>query len=65
VRPDALDYYLEITGLTEDEFYTVMAEHRHEKLPPLERPQADPGWQLTVSDAPAPAPAPTTPAPTR
>jgi len=27
-RPPALDYYLEITGLTEDEFEAVMAEHR-------------------------------------
>jgi N-acetyl sugar amidotransferase len=50
VRPDALDYYLEITGLSEDEFYTVMAEHRHEKLPPLERPQADPGFQVTLAE---------------
>lgn len=27
-RPAALDYYLQITGLTEDEFNVVMAEHR-------------------------------------
>jgi N-acetyl sugar amidotransferase len=65
VRPDALDYYLEITGLTEDEFYTVMAEHRHDKLPPLERPQADPGFQVTLAETPVPSFAPTTPIPIR
>jgi len=27
-RPPALDFYLGLTGFTEDEFYTVMAEHR-------------------------------------
>jgi N-acetyl sugar amidotransferase len=28
-RPDALDYYLEITGYTEDEFNVIMREHRN------------------------------------
>ncbi len=28
-RPDALDYYLEITGLTEEEFHDVMRHHRN------------------------------------
>ncbi|MGZ8337285.1 MAG: N-acetyl sugar amidotransferase [Allosphingosinicella sp.] len=28
-RPAALDYYLEITGFTEEEFESVLAEHRH------------------------------------
>lgn len=27
-RPDALDFYLEITGFTEEEFHEVMADHR-------------------------------------
>jgi len=27
-RPDALDYYLEITGYTEEEFNSILAEHR-------------------------------------
>ncbi|MDD1667141.1 MAG: N-acetyl sugar amidotransferase [Methanomicrobiales archaeon] len=31
-RPDALDYYLEITGMTEDEFYRVMEKHRLPEL---------------------------------
>lgn len=31
-RPPALDYYLGITGMTEDEFMETMARHRHEKL---------------------------------
>ena len=28
-RPDALDYYLEITGYSEDEFNAIMREHRN------------------------------------
>ena len=36
-RP-ALDYYLEITGLTEREFYEAMAEQRDPRLPELELP---------------------------
>lgn len=28
-RPDALDYYLQITGYTEEEFEAVMLKHRH------------------------------------
>jgi hypothetical protein len=35
-RPDILDYYLEITGLTEDEFYATMGRHRDERLPPMD-----------------------------
>ena len=31
-RPEILDYYLDITGLTEDEFYSIMAKHRHPLL---------------------------------
>jgi N-acetyl sugar amidotransferase len=27
-RPDALDYYLKITGYTEEEFYAIMSRHR-------------------------------------
>lgn len=28
VRPEALDYYLSSTGMSEDEFYEIMAKHR-------------------------------------
>ena len=31
-RPEVLDYYLEVTGMTEAEFYAVMDALRHEKL---------------------------------
>lgn len=31
-RPEALDYYLKITGMTEEEFYTTLAKHRQPKL---------------------------------
>ncbi|WP_338847002.1 N-acetyl sugar amidotransferase [Massilia sp. W12] len=32
VRPAALDYYLSITGLSEQEFYETMEQHRHKAL---------------------------------
>lgn len=32
VRPEALDYFLEITGLSEDEFFRIMEEVRLERL---------------------------------
>jgi len=32
VRPEALDYYLEITGLSEKEFYEAMEQHRLPQL---------------------------------
>lgn len=31
-RPEALDYYLKITGMTEEEFYATLAQHRQPKL---------------------------------
>lgn len=31
-RPEALDYYLEITGMTEEEFYETLEQHRQAKL---------------------------------
>ncbi|MCC6276222.1 MAG: N-acetyl sugar amidotransferase, partial [Leptospiraceae bacterium] len=37
-RPEALDYYLKITGLTEEEFYKVMDEKRLKELKNLEMP---------------------------
>ncbi len=47
-RPEALDYYLKITGLTETEFYDAMREKKLEKLKdidlpihPKERPNAE------------------------
>jgi hypothetical protein len=32
VRPKVLDYYLQITGMTEEQFMETMKEHRHEKI---------------------------------
>lgn len=37
-RPEALDYYLKITGMSETEFYETMKAHRHEKLKTVEIP---------------------------
>ena len=38
VRPEALDYFLKITGMSEDEFYTVMEKHRCPQLLDVELP---------------------------
>lgn len=35
-RPDILDYYLEITGLSEDEFFQIMSAHRDPRLTPVQ-----------------------------
>lgn len=32
LRPDALDYYLEITGLSEAQFEAILRQQRHEKI---------------------------------
>ena len=32
VRPEGLDYYLQITGMSEEEFYATLARHRHPSL---------------------------------
>ena len=37
-RPEALDYYLKITGMTEEEYYKVMKSHRKEQLKDEEIP---------------------------
>ena len=37
-RPEALDYYLQITGLTEQEFYEAMEQHRLPQLKGVELP---------------------------
>lgn len=37
-RPDALDYYLNITGLSEAEFYEIMKSQRLDKLREIELP---------------------------
>lgn len=37
-RPGALDYYLEIAGMTESEFFSLMEAQRHEKLVQLNVP---------------------------
>lgn len=39
-RPEALDYYLGVTGYTEDEFMAIMAEKRHPLLQGVEVPIA-------------------------
>lgn len=38
VRPEALDYYLKITGMTEDEFYETMTWHRMPQLKGVDLP---------------------------
>jgi N-acetyl sugar amidotransferase len=38
VRPEALDYFLKITGMSEAEFYTVMEKHRCPQLRDVELP---------------------------
>ena len=37
-RPDALDYYLDITGYSESEFYDVMKGHKVEQIKNIELP---------------------------
>jgi N-acetyl sugar amidotransferase len=37
-RPEALDYYLKVTGLTEEEFYSAMIDKRLERLQDTELP---------------------------
>lgn len=37
-RPEALDFYLNITGMTEDEFYDTMKAVRHEKIKNVDLP---------------------------
>jgi N-acetyl sugar amidotransferase len=38
VRPEALDYFLNITGMSEEEVYAVMQQHRHPQLVNIELP---------------------------
>ena len=38
VRPDSLDYFLKITGMSEDEFYEAMKKHRRPELKNVEIP---------------------------
>lgn len=38
VRPEALDYFLKITGMSEEEFYAVMEKHRCPQLREVELP---------------------------
>lgn len=50
-RPQALDYYLKITGMTEEEFYGVMEKHRLEKLKGTDlpvHPKEKPNEETTV-----------------
>lgn len=37
-RPEALDYFLEITGMTEEEVFEVMGKHRKEPIKDMELP---------------------------
>ena len=37
-RPEALDYYLKITGLSESEFLEIMKKHRHNKIKGIDLP---------------------------
>jgi len=38
VRPDALDYFLNISGLTEEEYLKIMAKHRRSELQGVDLP---------------------------
>ena len=38
LRPHALDYFLEITGYTEEEFYSILEKQKHEKLKGVDIP---------------------------
>ncbi|MBF0300010.1 MAG: N-acetyl sugar amidotransferase, partial [Oligoflexia bacterium] len=38
IRPEALDYYLKITGMSEEEFYETMKKHRLPKLKDIDIP---------------------------
>lgn len=38
IRPEALDYYLESTGMSEEEFYETMKSVKHEKIKDMELP---------------------------
>jgi N-acetyl sugar amidotransferase len=38
VRPEALDYYLKITGMSEDEFYQIMKDNRVPQIKEVEIP---------------------------
>jgi len=37
-RPEALDYYLQVTGMSEDDFYRTMKSLRHKKIGDVELP---------------------------
>ena len=39
-RPEVLDYYLEITGYTEDEFYQILMDQREDKAKDLPDPRS-------------------------
>lgn len=38
IRPEALDYYLESTGMSEEDFYEIMKRTKHEKIKDIELP---------------------------
>lgn len=38
IRPEALDYYLESTGMSEEDFYETMKRIKHEKIKDIELP---------------------------
>lgn len=45
VRPQALDYYLEISGSTEEEFYATMEKIRHPRMQGVEVPVVAKTWE--------------------
>lgn len=45
IRPEAMDYYLDITGITEDDFYNTMKRHRLEKLKQTHIPVKQKYWK--------------------
>lgn len=45
VRPDALDYYLKATGLSEEEFYEIMEKKKIDRLKDIELPIKQKTWK--------------------
>lgn len=45
VRPDALDYYLKVTGLSEEEFHEIMRNKKVDKLKNIDLPIKQKTWE--------------------
>ncbi|EKD57822.1 MAG: N-acetyl sugar amidotransferase, partial [uncultured bacterium] len=47
VRPEVLDYYLKITGLSEEEFYKIIGKHKMPQLKNVKLPVKRKKWKNT------------------